>query len=156
MIREMATGEEEEVAAMVRSLARETVSGIEPQLTAQRLAAARDLVDVVVAECDNALVGACLMLMTYSTWRGARGAYVVDLFVSAGLRGHKVGERLLSGAASRARERGATFVKLEVDARNDGATRFYERLGFRPRDADRHFVLEQDNLDYLISGKDQP
>ena len=46
-----------------------------------------DLVDVVVAEDDGHLLGACLGLMTFSTWRGARGLYVVDLFVLPQARG---------------------------------------------------------------------
>lgn len=150
-IRDMQDGEAEAVARMVHGLARHIGTGFAPKLTADGLRAAHDLVDVVVAEAGGTLVGACLGLMTYSTWRGARGLYVVDLFVAPEARGHGIGEALLRQQAAKFLARGARFIKLEVDASNAGAERFYGRLGFRKKPEDRLHVLEQDDLQTFMT-----
>jgi ribosomal protein S18 acetylase RimI-like enzyme len=147
----MDAAEAEAVAAMVRDLARDTGAATVPKLTAEKLTAARELIDVLVAEENGRLLGACLGLMTFSTWRGAPGLYVVDLFVLPEARGRSVGEALLRAAARRFAKRGAEFIKLEVDETNTGAERFYARLGFIKKTEDRLHVLEQDSLDTFIS-----
>ena len=152
-IREMQAAEAEAVAQMVQGLADHVGLGIVTGLTGAKLIAARDLIDVVVAREGERLLGACLSLMTFSTWRGQRGLYVVDLFVNPEARGRNVGLKLLRLAASRGRDRGAQFIKLEVDTGNDGAARFYDRLGFKRKDEDRLFILEQDGLAAFLEGE---
>jgi ribosomal protein S18 acetylase RimI-like enzyme len=150
-VRPMRKEEAEAVASMVQSLARHIGTDVVPKLTGERLAAAHDLIDVVVAEDGGRLLGACLGLMTFSTWRGAPGLYVVDLFVQPEARGRNVGQALLRCAARRFAKRGAQFIKLEVDETNTGAERFYARLGFTKKTEDRLHVLEQDKLTAFIS-----
>jgi ribosomal protein S18 acetylase RimI-like enzyme len=153
-IRAMREDEAGAVAGMVRGLARHIGTGVVPALTGSGLLEAGDLIDVVVAEDDGRLLGACLGLMTYSTWRGARGLYIVDLFVEPEARGHNIGLRLLRLSASRAFARGARFIKLEVDETNTGAGRFYARLGFTKKTGDRLHILEQDRLaDFVATGE---
>lgn len=151
-IREMRRGEAGQVAEMVQGLARHAGGRVVPKLTGEGLLQALDLIDVVVAEKGGRLLGACLCLMTYSTWRGARGLYVVDLFVEPEARGRNAGEALLRESAARAARKGATFIKLEVDETNTGAERFYARLGFAKKPEDRLHVLEQDRLETFIAG----
>jgi ribosomal protein S18 acetylase RimI-like enzyme len=154
-VRPMRKEEAAAVAAMVQSLARHIGTGVVPKLTGERLGAAHDLVDVVVAEDEGRLLGACLGLMTFSTWRGAPGLYVVDLFVEPEARGRNVGQALLQASARRFARRGAQFIKLEVDETNTGAERFYARLGFTKKTEDRLHVLEQDKLkQFLAMGED--
>jgi ribosomal protein S18 acetylase RimI-like enzyme len=143
--------EADAVAGMVRGLAEHIGTGFVPKLTGEKLARSMDLIDVVVAEEDGRLIGACLGLMTFSTWRGAPGLYVVDLFVLPEARGRNVGLALLRCSARRFAKRGAEFIKLEVDETNTGAERFYARLGFTKKTQDRLHVLEQDKLIKLIS-----
>jgi ribosomal protein S18 acetylase RimI-like enzyme len=150
--RPMRPGEAEAVAAMVRGLAEHIGTGVVPRLTGEGLAAAADLIDVVVADDDGHLVGACLGLMTFSTWRGARGLYVVDLFVMPEARGRNTGLELLRCSARRFAARGAAFIKLEVDETNTGAERFYARLGFSKKTEDRLHILEQDLFQAFVSG----
>jgi len=145
-IRPIHPHEADAVARMVHDLARDVGVPFKPKLTGDALRKALDLVDVVVAEEGGQLLGACLGLMTYSTWRAARGLYVVDLFVSSAARNRKLGALLLRAAGARARTRGASFIKLEVDHANDGAARFYERFGFQKHEEDQLFVLEEDRL----------
>jgi ribosomal protein S18 acetylase RimI-like enzyme len=89
--------------------------------------------------------------MTFSTWRGARGLYIVDLFVTPQARGRNIGQDLLRCQARKFEARGARFIKLEVDQSNTGAQRFYARLGFRKKSEDRLHILEQDELQKFIS-----
>lgn len=151
VIRSMADGDAEAVADMVKGLAIHIGTGFVPEVSGAGLVAARDLVEVVVAEEGGTLLGACLGLMTYSTWRGCRGLYVVDLFVTPEARGRQVGESLLRESARRAVVRGAQFIKLEVDEANTGAERFYARFGFAKKMEDRLHILEQDGLTTFIS-----
>ena len=155
MIRDMRDGEADAVAAMVKGLARHIGTDFEPRVTGDTLRQSRDLIDILVAEKDGRLLGACLGLMTFSTWRGCRGLYIVDLFVEEAARGHNIGLKLLREEARRAARRGAAFIKLEVDETNAGAQRFYSRLGFIKKAEDRLHLLEQDQLENLISAGDK-
>ena len=150
-LRVMQPGEAQQVARMVRGLADHVGTGIVPKLTGERLEAARDLIDVVVADDGGRLLGACLGLMTFSTWRGAPGLYVVDLFVEPEARGRNLGAGLLRVMARRFAARGAEFIKLEVDETNDLANGFYARLGFSKKTEDRLHILEQDRFNTFIS-----
>jgi ribosomal protein S18 acetylase RimI-like enzyme len=145
-IRPMQESDAAEVVAMVKGLARDTGSDVIPKLTPESLIANRDLIDVTIAEDGSGIIGACLTLLTYSTWRDAKGLYVVDLFIDGKARNQGLGLKLLREAARRGRARGARFIKLEVDHTNGGAARFYERIGFVRSDKDRLFVIEEDEV----------
>ncbi len=153
IIREMLEGEADAVADKVHGLARDLALNVIPNLTGAKLLAARDLVNVVVAAEDAKVLGACLWLMTFSTFRAAKGMYVVDLFVDAAARNRNVGLALLHAAARLAAARGATFIKLEVDTGNEAGARFYERIGFTQKNEDRLFILEQNGLNTFIREK---
>ncbi len=152
-IRAMADHEAQGVADMVHGLARDLALGVVPNLTGAKLVEARELVNVVVASEQGKLLGACLYLMTYSTFRAAKGMYVVDLFIVATARNRNIGLALLKEASRIASHNGAKFIKLEVDHANEGGARFYERLGFKKKLEDRLFILEQDGLNKFITGE---
>ena len=152
-VRPMRPDEAESVAAMVRGLAEHIGTDFVPALTGETLRRAADLIDVVVADDAGRLIGACLGLMTFSTWRGAPGLYVVDLFVLPEARGRNVGLDLLRCSARRFAARGARFIKLEVDETNTGAERFYARLGFNKKSEDRLHILEQDRFSEFVGGQ---
>ena len=154
IVRGMREDEAGAVADMVLGLARHVSTDVVPKLTGESLRQASDLIDIVVADEDGRLVGACLGLMTYSTWRGAKGLYIVDLFVEPEARGHHIGLLLLKESARRAARRGASFIKLEVDQSNPRAERFYARLGFAMKPQDRLHILEQDQFINLIATGD--
>ncbi len=154
-IRPMAESEADAVAGMVRGLADHIGTGVVPRLTGEKLVASLDLIDVLVAEEDGRLLGACLGLLTFSTWRGEKGLYVVDLFVEPAARGKAIGEKLLRVAAQRGAMRGVRFIKLEVDETNTGAQRFYERIGFIKKTEDRLHILEPDHFNTFIEMGDR-
>jgi len=149
-IRPMRDDDAPQVVAMVKGLARDTGANVVPSLTPENLIASSDLIDVTIAEDETGLLGACLALLTYSTWRDAKGLYVVDLFVDSRARNGGIGLKLLREAARRGRAKGARFIKLEVDRTNLGAERFYARLGFVRSDKDRLFVLEDDKVTVFL------
>ena len=151
VLRSMRPEEAEDVAHMVRAIAEHVGVGFVPKFNGDMLVEAADLIDTVVAEDGGHLLGACLGLMTYSTWRGCRGLYVVDLFVAPEARGRHLGRDLLRFQARRFAERGARFIKLEVDASNAGAEAFYARLGFAKKAEDRLHILEQDKFKTFVS-----
>ena len=72
-IRTMQDNEAQIVAGMVHGLARDLSLNIVPALTGQVLLESLDLVNVVVAAEAGKLLGACLSLMTFSTFRGGQG-----------------------------------------------------------------------------------
>ncbi len=98
-IRTMQDNEAQIVAGMVHGLARDLSLNVVPALTGKVLLESLDLVNVVVAAEAGKLLGACLSLMTFSTFRGAKGVYVVDLFVDASERNRNIGEALLRETA---------------------------------------------------------
>jgi len=150
-IRPMHEDDAPNVVAMVQGLARDTGSDIVPKLTPESLITHGDLIDVTIAEEGGAILGACLTLLTYSTWRDAKGLYIVDLFIDGKARNRGIGLKLLREAGRRGRAKGARFIKLEVYHTNEGAARFYERLGFVRNDKDRLFVLEDDKVTAFLS-----
>jgi ribosomal protein S18 acetylase RimI-like enzyme len=152
-IRPMHEDDAPNVVAMVRGLARDTGSDVVPKLTPESLITHGDLIDVTIAEEGGAILGACLTLLTYSTWRDAKGLYIVDLFIDGKARNRGIGLKLLREAGRRGRAKGARFIKLEVYHTNEGAARFYERLGFVRNDKDRLFVLEDDKVTAFLSAE---
>ncbi len=66
-------------------------------------------------------VGLCLV------WTSS---FVKDLVVDPAWHGRGIGSALLATAIAEMRERGATQLRLKVDARNLGARRLYARMGF--------------------------
>ena len=153
IIREMKADEADVVSGMVHGLARDLKLGVVPELTGEKLLASSRHINVMVAAEGGKVVGACLWLMTYSTFRAAAGMYVVDLFVDGSVRNRNIGLQLLKGAAAAAEKQGAKYIKLEVDIHNQAGARFYERIGFIKKSDDQLFVLEQAGLTQLTREK---
>lgn len=107
------------------------------------LSASNRFLHAIIAEVDGTDVGLCLWLPYYSSWRGRSGIFVQDLYASPAMRGRGLGTRLLNAAARQGGKLyGASFIRLAVDHANLGAARFYERIGFEPKDDDRHYDLD--------------
>jgi GNAT superfamily N-acetyltransferase len=58
--------------------------------------------------------------------------FVNELAVEEGCRGNGVGAALMAAAEDWAARAGAEALMLDTGAKNEGAIRFYERLGYRP------------------------
>ena len=147
--RPMRLGQEDAVAAMIRQLPKELGHDIVPKVTGESLRDASEFVKVLVAEDSGLLLGCCVWMPVYSTWRGCKGIYISDLYVMGHARGKKVGERLIKQLSREAQKLDARYLRLEVDHDNTRAAQFYERLGFKQKSDQDNCFLESDELDIL-------
>lgn len=77
---------------------------------------------------DPHLVGIAVCYERYSTWRGRVG-YLEDIVVTERARGQGIGEKLFKACAAEAVKRGYHHLAWQVLDWNEGAIRFYKRLG---------------------------
>jgi len=97
----------------------------------------------LIAFRDSDAVGLALYFKEFSTWKGASGVYVQDLFVSADVRGMGLGSMLMTAVYEQAQNWGASYCKLTVHDGNDSALAFYKRLGFRVARNENVMVLDE-------------
>jgi len=146
-------GDCEVVAAMVRELARH--AGVEARVTGAALEreafGPRPTISLLVAEDEWNVLGCLVHQDTFSSWRGANGLFVVDLFVRADQRGRGIGLALMREAARIGRACGAAFMRLDVEPDNSHAIRFYRGLGFRTVGLEFQ-VLETEAMEALAQG----
>ena len=92
-------------------------------------------------------VGLSNFFPDYSTWRGMPGVYVLDLYVSATVRGSGLGRELLTETLRHAHaDWEAGYVRLTVHNHNEAATRFYRDLGFEAADGEKLLTVSRDDL----------
>jgi ribosomal protein S18 acetylase RimI-like enzyme len=152
-IRPMQRGEEDEAARLICKMPKDIGLDFVPLLTGDSLRANSDVAKVTIAEEAGSMLGVCLWTLAFSSWRGAKGIYISDLYVQPEARGRKIGEALLQEVVKQADQVGAKYVKMEVDENNLGAQRFYERLGFVNKPEDRFYVLEPAEFAKMAKGK---
>jgi GNAT superfamily N-acetyltransferase len=100
-----------------------------PDLLARALFGERPAAEAVIAELDGAPVGFALWFHNFSTWKGRRGLYLEDLYVSPTARGQGVGKALLNHLARIAVERGCARFEWWVLDWNQPAIDFYRAMG---------------------------
>jgi GNAT superfamily N-acetyltransferase len=84
---------------------------------------------LLVAEVAGELVGYASCAPELSTWEGREYLHLDCLFVRAGVRGGGVGVRLVEAVVAEARALGYGEVQWQTPEWNEGAVRFYRRLG---------------------------
>ena len=104
--------------------------------------------EVLIAE-DEAPAGFALFFHNYSTFLGAPGIYLEDLFVRPEARGRGYGKALLVRLAQIARERGCGRLEWAVLDWNEPSINFYKALGAKPMDDWTVFRVTGDALDHL-------
>lgn len=107
--------------------------------------------EVIIAEADDQPVGFALFFHNYSTFLGAPGIYLEDLFVEPEHRGRGYGKALLAHLAHLAKERECGRVEWAVLEWNEASINFYRRIGARSLDDWRIFRLTGDALDALAT-----
>lgn len=112
-----------------------------PQLSSSNPPPSRDELTAIVespasvlfvARVDGRIVGS-LTLAVFRIPTGLR-AWIEDVVVDGGARGHGVGEALNLAAIDEARRRGAVTVDLTSRPSREAANRLYQRLGFVARE----------------------
>ena len=82
----------------------------------------------VVAEAQGELAGFCIVHLERA--EAVDVGYVVTIDVAEGFRRLGIGERMLAEGEAWVRRSGGAGMMLHVFVKNDGAVRFYERLGY--------------------------
>ena len=105
---------------------------------------------LAIRPSDGRTLGVLQASPVFSTTRGGTGLYVSDLWVDGEARGEGLGQRLLAASLDLAPDSWTPiFLKLAVYHDNPDARRFYERLGFAPREGETVFDLRAPALDKL-------
>ena len=127
-------GDEHDILAMIRELAQfEHLSHLvenTPQQLADSLFGAAPAAEAWLAcDADGQALGFALFFQTYSTFLGKPGLWLEDLYVRPAYRGRGIGEALLRQGACLALARGHGRYEWSVLDWNEGAQRFYRRMG---------------------------
>lgn len=89
----------------------------------------------LVAELvDGTLVGYATCEPAISTWDGCEYLHMDCLYLRPGHRGLGLGPLLMDAVAAEARALGIAEIQWQTPVWNDGAIRFYRRLGAREKD----------------------
>jgi ribosomal protein S18 acetylase RimI-like enzyme len=98
---------------------------------------------VWLAEAEGArqMVGACVVCRAISTSRGALVAKLDDVTVHPAWQGRGVGGRMLDALREHLRMEGIARIDCGCHRENEGAWRFYERLGFQALGEERLALL---------------
>jgi ribosomal protein S18 acetylase RimI-like enzyme len=123
-----ASWQEAYAALLPRDLLQHRLPGLHRAMWRDHFAAPRPGI-VLLAEGEDGLRGFC------AAWLDDGEAYVDNLHLRPGLRGGGIGRALLGHAVAALVARGATRAALTIIEGNDGARRFYERLGGVAADA---------------------
>lgn len=151
VIRPGAIGDAAAIRSMLAALARETIGDKQQVMSVDAVRrygfGAEKSFESLVAERRGEIVAAVVMFDEFSTWRGQKGVYILDIYIAPDARGAGLGRRLIARAAEWARARGASYLRLSVDQENLRAINFYETIGFAEGAHDRVFILSGAALD---------
>ena len=95
--------------------------------------------DAILAFDGERVVAYAVFFPYFSTFRGQRGIYLEDIFITENARGKGVGEIMLKFIARLARTRGFERIDFQVLQWNTPAIAFYEKLGAVRDEEERHF-----------------
>ena len=98
-------------------------------MLADALFGPRPAAEAVIAEEAGEALGFALFFHNFSTWKGRRGLYLEDLYVTPSARGKGVGGALLRHLAAIAVERGCARFEWAVLDWNADAIAVYRRIG---------------------------
>lgn len=109
-----------------------------------------------VAEIEGEIAGSSIWFVTYSTWTGAPGIYLEDLYVQSSARRLGVARALIATLARRAIERGYRRIEWSVLDWNVGAISLYESIGAFPLSEWTKYRLAGKDLETLARIAPEP
>ena len=107
--------------------------------------------DALIVFADDAPVGYAVFYPNFATFRGQRGLYLEDIFITQEFRGKGVGEMILKRLAQTAKERGFERIDFQVLEWNTPAVKFYKKLGAHRDEEERHFKFTDQAFQNLAS-----
>ena len=105
---------------------------------------------IIVFE-NEAAIGYAIFYPNFASFRGQRGLYLEDIFIKPEFRGRGVGEMMLRHIARLAQARGFERIDFQVLEWNTPAVKFYEKLGARRDDEERHFKFTDEAFKKLAA-----
>ena len=102
---------------------------VTPESLAPHLFGDRPVAEALVAERTGRVVAFALFFTNFSTFLARPGLYLEDLFVEPAERGQGIGQALFEHLARLAASRGCGRFEWSVLDWNEGAIRFYQRMG---------------------------
>jgi GNAT superfamily N-acetyltransferase len=118
----------------------------------EALFSTRPACEAFIGELDGVAEGFALFFHNFSTWKGRRGLYLEDLYVTPAARGKGLGKALFVAVAKVAVERGCPRLEWNVLDWNEPALRFYHALGAEPLSEWTIHRLSGDALARLAAG----
>jgi GNAT superfamily N-acetyltransferase len=115
----------------------------------EALFAPHPLIDSVVAEIDDTIVGFALWLAFFGTISGSYAMFVSNLFVVEPYRRRGVGSAIFRHLARVAVERQYSVMQWDVNRLNTQAVEFYRRIGAQRVSND--LVMEELRGDALLA-----
>lgn len=97
--------------------------------------------------------GMALYFNNYSTWRGAPGIYLEDLFVRPEYRGRGYGKKLLQELAKETKRIGGQRLEWSVLKWNEPSIKFYKAIGARPMDEWMTMRVDDEALDKMAGNQ---
>lgn len=158
MIRNARAADVPVIRDMIRELAEYEKLPGEAHATEEQLREAlfgeRPAVFAHIAESqEGEPVGFAVWFLSFSTWRGAHGIYLEDLYVRPGARGGGHGKALLAELARTCVERGYERLEWSVLDWNTPALDFYRSVGAVPMDEWTVHRLTDDALHRLAGAR---
>jgi GNAT superfamily N-acetyltransferase len=105
--------------------------------------------DAILAFDGETAVAYAIFFPNLATFRGQRGIYLEDIFITKRARGRGIGEMMLRYIARLAKERGFERIDFQVLQWNTPAIEFYEHLGAQRDDEERHFKFTDEAFQKL-------
>ena len=96
---------------------------------------------IFIANVGEVPAGYIAVCFGYSIELGGRDAFVDELFVEPGFRGHGLGHALVDHAAVFLKGKGVAAMTLEVARANIRGAAFYGKLAFEKRE--RYFLMSR-------------
>jgi ribosomal protein S18 acetylase RimI-like enzyme len=109
-------------------------------------------VNSLIAFDNDSAVGYAIFYPNFLTFRGERGYFLEDLYVSESARGKGVGQKMLARIAKMAAERGFERIDFLVLDWNQTAIDFYEKLGAVRAKGESHFKFTDAAFNDLADG----
>jgi GNAT superfamily N-acetyltransferase len=110
-----------------------------------------EVAEAILVFDDETPIGYAVFYPNYATFRGQRGLYLEDIYVTKEFRGRGVGELVLKYLAKEAKGRGFERIDFQVLEWNASAIKFYEKLGANRDNEERHFKFTDEAFQKLAA-----
>lgn len=106
-------------------------------------------VEGLIAFDGNTPIGYAVFYPYFATFRGERGLYLEDIYITDEYRGRGIGDAMLKELAKIAKSGGGERIDFQVLVWNTPAIKFYEKHGAERDHEERHFKFTGEAFERL-------